>query len=263
MGTDYTPRTYRLLAPIGLLCFALIIWQLASVSNMVSAYVLPSPSTIIRTLLHNAPLLCQQTTFTLSEAILGFVLALALAVLVAVAVVECRPIDRALTPFLGVLQSIPVIAIAPILVVWFGPGLLGRILLAALIAFFPMVLNLISGFRSPEPDARMLISLFRASALQRYRYLIIPAAMPFVFSGLKTGAALSLVGAIVAELLVPVAGLGQVMTIAAYQFDTSLMFAAVTMSAASAMILVGILRLLEARVIFWHPSIRPQHDEPS
>jgi NitT/TauT family transport system permease protein len=243
-----------------LITVIILTWQALSVGGTIPPYILPSPLNIINAICDNIGVLLRQTAITSLEAVSGFVAALIVAVVVAVAVVELPIFDRAITPFLAILQSIPVIAIAPLLVLWFGPGILGRILMAALVAFFPIALNLIAGLRSAEPDAAMLMSLLRAKRLHRYWYLQVPAASPFAFSGFKTGAALSIVGAIVAEFLVPVAGLGQVIVVASYQFNTALMFAAVTLIATLAVMFVGALRLIEAHVVFWHPSMRAHSD---
>jgi NitT/TauT family transport system permease protein len=173
---------------------------------------------------------------TLFEAVLGFMLGTLLAFFVAVLFVHSQIIERSVSPYFVALQAVPIVATAPLLIIWFGNGLFSKVVMAAMICFFPMVVNSAAGLKSISENELDLMRLFSANPSQIFFKLRLPASLPFLFSGLKISATLSVIGAVVAELAGATKGLGFQILISSYQTDTPFLFAAVLFSA-----LIGIL----------------------
>jgi NitT/TauT family transport system permease protein len=165
-----------------------------------------------------------------------------------------RPLERALLPLAILIKVTPVVTIAPLLVLWFGFGPLPKVLIAALLTFFPMLIATVSGLRSIDPTAYDVLRTLRASALQIYVILRVPSSLPQLLPAAKVCATLSLIGTVVAEWVGADRGLGRAILLANSNLDTATVFAGVLTLGMMGVVLVGLLTLLERRVLFWHES---------
>jgi NitT/TauT family transport system permease protein len=186
---------------------------------------------------------------TLGEVLAGLGLGLALASVLGYVIARSPGLERVLTPYIVASQAVPIVAIAPLLVIWFGSGLRSKVLICALIVFFPILINTVLGLRSVEPDLRDLLRSLRASAWQTFTKLELPAALPILLGGLKVGATLSVIGAVVGEFVGADRGLGFLINFARGQYDTALVFVAVIALVAIALGLYGVVTLLEQAVL--------------
>ncbi|MEJ7785180.1 MAG: ABC transporter permease [Solirubrobacteraceae bacterium] len=188
---------------------------------------------------------------TAQEVVLGFLVANVLAFVIAVLFVQNRLIERGMYPLAIALKTTPIVAIAPLLVLWFGTGLLSKVIAAGLISFFPMLVNTIRGLRAAEPEAHELFTALRASRRQTFLRLQMPTSLPFVFAALKISASLAVVGAIVGEFVGAKAGLGFVILQSSYNFQTAQLFVAIIAAAVLGIALFGIVALAERAVCRW------------
>jgi NitT/TauT family transport system permease protein len=157
-----------------------------------------------------------------------------------------------LSPYIVASQSVPIVAIAPLLVIWFGPGLFSKVLICALIVFFPVLVNTIVGLRSVPEELHDLMRSLQATRLQTIRFLEIPAALPVFLGGLRIGATLSVIGAVVGEFVGSDRGLGFLINIGRGQYDTALVFVAVFSLIVLALSLYGLVLLIETRLLSWY-----------
>ncbi|NTW98184.1 MAG: ABC transporter permease subunit, partial [Oscillochloris sp.] len=168
--------------------------------------------------------------------------------------VAARPVERALYPWVLVSQTLPAAALAPLLTIWLGNGLAPRVAMAALFAFFPVLVNTAQGLRQISAEQLDLLRAWGATSAQVFRLLRVPAALPALFAGLRIGSTLAVVGAIVGELAGSSSGLGYVISIATYHLQTDRVFAAVTLAAALSLCLYTLIVAVERRVVFWQPE---------
>lgn len=230
---DTTPpdgaRAWRvLLAPVSLAAGCLL-WEGVARLSGFPAFILPLPGQVWARFVD--VLADGQLAFhagvTLGEVLAGLGLGLALASLLGYVIAKSPGLERALTPYIVASQAVPVVAIAPLLVIWFGYGLRSKVLICALIVFFPILINTVLGLRSVEPDLRDLLRSLRASRWQTFTKLELPAALPILLGGLKVGATLSVIGAVVGEFVGADRGLGFLINFARGQYDTALVFVGV------------------------------------
>lgn len=226
--------------------FVVILMLWIGVVNLfhVPEYLLPSPSTVALSAIDPHTHLLQQTLVTAFEALLGFLIANVIAFSAAIVFSESAVLARSFWPYAIALKTTPIVAIAPILVVWFRTGLAAKIAAAALVSFFPMLVAATEGLRDGvDPAALELFSSLGASRLQVVRLLRIPSAQTHLFPALKVSSSLSVVGAIVGEFVSPDAGLGQILTRSGYHLDNGAVYAALFASAT-----VGLLLFLAVAV---------------
>jgi NitT/TauT family transport system permease protein len=188
---------------------------------------------------------------TLQEVLAGLVVGVSIGVGLGYVIAKSRFLEGLLSPLIVAFQSTPVIAYAPLLVIWFGSGLTSKVITATLIVFFPMLVNTIVGIRNVPPSLRDLMRSLRASRWQMVRYLEVPAAMPVLMGGLRTSVTLAVIGAVVGEFISANAGLGYLVNLARNQYDTPLVLVAVLTMTTIARILYGVVSLLERRVLAW------------
>ena len=191
------------------------------------------------------------------EAILGFLVGSSIAIVTAVVFVHVPIVERAAFPWAIVLQTVPIIAIAPLLTIWFGFTLMPKVVIAAIICFFPVLVNTTRGLRSVSAEAFELMSVLSASKRQILWRLRVPSSLPYVFAGLRIAATLSVIGAIVAEFTGSDRGIGYVIVQASYRLDTRLMFAAIVLSCLGGILFFGFIGWLERRSLRW-PDARLQ-----
>ena len=215
------------LPAIFFIAFLITGWELVTRVAEVPTYILPAPSVILLALAENYMLLLEHTRVTLKAVFSGLALAIIVALTLAVAMDRWRPIKEALYPVLVISQAIPIFALAPLILIWFGAGLLPKVLIVALVCFFPLAVNLMEGFNQVDPEAVDLMQTMQANRWMIMRSVQLPFAMPYFFSGLKIAATYSVLGAIIGEWLAARAGLGIYMLRSMHSFRTSQLFASI------------------------------------
>ncbi len=216
----------NLAAPL-FMVFLIAAWELITTTMAVPEYILPSPSVIAIALNENFSLLVEHSRITIVAVLGGAILAMTLALVLALAMDRWRILKQAFYPILVVSQSVPIFALAPLLLIWFGAGLLPKVLIVALVCFFPLAVNLVEGFSQVDPETIDLMHTMQADRWLIMRSVQLPSAMPYFFTGLKIAATYSVMGAIIGEWLAARAGLGIYMLRAMHSFRTSHLFAAI------------------------------------
>jgi NitT/TauT family transport system permease protein len=237
-----------------------MLWYLLAQLGGFPAFILPGPGLVWNRLLqvvYDGSLL-RHTLTTLSEVLLGLILGVSTAAGLGYFLAKFDWLERLLSPYIVASQSVPVVAIAPLLVIWFGAGLLSKVLIAALIVFFPVLINTIVGLRSVPPGLQDLMRSLQASSWQTFRLLEIPAALPVFLGGLKVGATLAVIGAVVGEFVGADRGLGFLVNLGRGMYDTALVFVAIFALITMAMLLYGAVALLETRLLSWQKRERNQ-----
>jgi NitT/TauT family transport system permease protein len=234
-------------------------WQLVVVITQSKRFVLPQPLQVLESGFASLDMLLLQTPPTVFAIVFGFAGAVIVGVPLAVAMVASRTLENSLYPLLVGSQGIPKVALAPVLVVWFGFGTLPKLVMAMLIAFFPIVINTAVGLRSIDPNYLHLVRSMGAPAWRTYTRLLLPSALPQVFAGLKLAMALAIVGAIVGEMVGANSGLGYLLVVANGNLDMPLVFAILIWLALMSLILVGIIDVGERLAIPWSRSARTRH----
>ncbi len=216
----------RLLSLTLLLLFVAA-WETACRFVPVPSFILPAPSSVLTAAFSKTAILLPHAAVTAGEILLGIAAALAVAFPLAVAMFAFPALERALSPLLVASQAIPVFALAPVLVVWLGYGMGGKIFMAALIIFFPVTVNLLQGFKSCGRGYRVLFHLMGAGFFTRLRLLLWPWALPYFFAGLRVGVSVATIGAVIGEWVGARRGLGYLMIQANARLQTDLVFAAI------------------------------------
>jgi len=239
---------------------ALAAWQILVTLAKLPAFILPTPVQVaVRfwAALTDGSLL-RHTFYTISEVIAGLLAGSLLATLLGYGLARSHTLERLLSPYLVASQAIPIVAVAPLLVIWFGPGMFSKVLICALIVFFPVLVNTVVGLRAVPDNLRDLMRAMRATRLQTLRHLEIPAALPVFLGGLRIGATLSVIGAVVGEFVGSDRGLGFLINVARGQYDTALVFAAIFTLIVLALALYGLVILLELRLLRYQHAPRPE-----
>ncbi len=244
----------RRLLPIGAaLVVCALSWQAIVLLSRLPAFILPGPLLVANRLaqvLADGSLL-RQTGYTLIEVVAGMALGVGTAAGLGYVLSKSRLVERVLAPYIVATQAIPVVAIAPLLVIWLGSGLASKVLICALIVFFPVLINTIVGLRSVSANLRELMRSLGATRWQNFRLLEFPAALPILLGGLKVGATLSVIGAVVGEFIAPDRGLGYLISVARGQYDTALVFVGVFALVVMALSLYGLVAWAEHRWLTW------------
>jgi NitT/TauT family transport system permease protein len=232
---------------------AFLAWELVSRFAGLPAFIIPAPAQVAarfwQALLDGSLLL--HTAITLAEVLLGLLTGTSAAVALGYAVAKSRLFERLVSPYLVATQAVPVVAIAPLLVIWFGPGMFSKVLICALIVFFPVLVNTVVGVRAVPRAFHDLMHSLRATRGQILLSLEVPAALPILLGGLRIGATLSVIGAVVGELIGSDKGLGFLVNSARGRYDTALVFVAVFTLILLALVLYGLVALLEKYLLTW------------
>jgi NitT/TauT family transport system permease protein len=251
-----TSRRFPLWMALTSLTAALVTWELVSRLAGLPAFILPAPEQVAvrfwKALMDGSLLV--HTAATLFEVLLGLLTGMGAAVVLGYAVAKSRLFEQLVAPYLVASQAIPVVAIAPLLVIWFGPGISSKVLICALIVFFPVLVNTVVGVRAVPRSLYDLMGSLRATRGQVLRYLELPAALPVLFGGLRVGATLSVIGAVVGELVGSDHGLGFLVNAARGQYDTALVFVAVFTLVALALALYGAVTFMERKSLIWQET---------
>lgn len=241
---------YLLPISIGL---TILIWHLISRLGGFPAFMLPTPFVVWKRFL-SALLdgrLLYHVAITLGEVLVGLALGVSVATTLGYLLAKSRTFERFIAPYIVASQSIPIVAIAPLLVIWFGPGLLSKVLICALIVFFPVLINTIVGLRSVPEELRDLMRSLKATRWQTFQYLEVHSALPVFLGGLRIGATLAVIGAVVGEFVGADRGLGFLINVGRGQYDTALVFVAIFTLIGMALTLYGLVILIEARLLSW------------
>ncbi len=244
----------RTLIPASLVALLLGAWELAVRALAVPVYILPPPSRIAVAFVTRFPVLARHGATTLGEIALGLALAATLGFLLAVALYYSRSLERGLRPFIVASQMVPVFAIAPLLVVWLGFGIWPKVVVTALIGFFPVVVSELDGLHSAKREAVDLLLSMGATRRQLLTKLLLPASLPSLFSGLKLAATLSVVGATIGEWVGARRGLGFFMLESNARLRVDLVFAAILMLTFIGLLLFAALRIIERWALRWRDS---------
>jgi NitT/TauT family transport system permease protein len=253
--TTLTKRVATLRPWLGLVSLALFLlaWQLTARLTHLPAFILPAPADVwsrfLRALMDGTLLV--NTGTTLIEVLSGLLAGAVFATVTGYFVAKSRLLENLLSPYLVASQAVPLVAIAPLLVIWFGPGIFSKILICALIVFFPVLVNTVVGVRAVPAALHDLMHSLRATNGQILLKLEIPAALPVFLGGLRVGATLSVIGAVVGELVGSDHGLGFLVNVGRGQYDTALVFVAVFTLIALALVLYGIVAWVEKKLLVW------------
>lgn len=243
-----------LLGGISTLICLLLFWQLVVFAFQMPSYMLPSPLAVAERLVSQAPFLAQHAWITFIEILIGLLVGVLLGSLLALAMSEVRLAERAIKPLIIISQAFPVFALAPILVLWFGYGLGSKIVMSALIIFFPVASTFYDGLKNTDPDLMDLGRVYGASRQQLMRLIKIPAAAPALASGLRMAATVAPIGAVIGEWVGASQGLGFVMLRASARVQIDTMFAALVVLAVMALALRFIVDVGVRRVVHWMPQ---------
>jgi ABC-type nitrate/sulfonate/bicarbonate transport system permease component len=239
----------------GIVLGFLLIWEAAVQLTRTPPYLLPAPSLVIQTLFAHPGLYAEAAAITLSEALLGLLLGVLAGVLIASLLTLLPGLEDGVMTLAILLKSTPMVAIAPLLTLWLGFGVLPKIIITALLTFFPVLVNVLSGLQRTDPAMLDLFRSWHAGRWETFFHLRAPYALPYLFSALKISAPLSLIGAVVAEWTGASGGLGRTMWLAYSNLNLPFMFAAILLLAAGGMALFRLLDMLEKKVIFWQGSM--------
>jgi len=244
---------------VGILVF-LAVWEAGVALYKPPAYLLPAPSIIFDTFIREFPRLAFHGWVTAYEMLLGYFLAVAVAVPLAIAITSSQRFDRFVMPTMLFFQVVPKVAVAPLFLVWFGVGALPKVLVAFLISFFPIVIDAAVGLRSMSGEMTDLARSMGASRLQVFARFRLPTSLPYLFSGLKVAATLAVAGAVVGEFVGADKGLGYLLLVTNSNMETALMFATIVALTIIGLAFFYAVELLEAFLIPWHVTHRIRED---
>ncbi|MCW5261610.1 ABC transporter permease [Verminephrobacter eiseniae] len=244
------------LRPFLLLLLLLALWDLVIRLFEIPAYLIPPPWEVVKQFVAEWPRLLSESWKTTLATLGGFGLTIVIGIPIAMLIAYSRLVESYVYPLLVFSQSIPKVAIAPLFVVWFGFGILPKVISAFLLGFFPVVVSTVMGFKSVEPDMLDLARSMGASRLQTFFKISLPQALPAIFSGLKVSVTLAVVGAVVGEFVGANSGIGYVLQVANGNFDLPLMFAALVVLSSIGVVLFVAVDLIERSMIPWHASQR-------
>lgn len=244
-------RARRIVVPLLTVAVLLVVWELVVRLGFVPNFLLPSPTQVVSALVSDAGLLASHAGTTIIEAALGLVIGVAVGFVAAVLMDRFETIYLAFNPLITISQTIPTVAIAPLLVLWFGYDLAPKVILIVLTTFFPVAVSLVSGFRSADPDMIDLMRTMGASDLQIFTQVKMPGALDQFFSGLRISATYAIVGAVISEWLGGFSGLGVYMTRVRKSFAYDRMFAVIILISALSLALMKLVDILERVCMPW------------
>ena len=240
--------------PLALLAAMVGIWELIVRAAHVPDYLFPTPSAVVSSLADDSRLLGQATLVTVREIVLGYLLAVALALLIAILLHFSAALRRALLPILVLSQTVPTVLLAPILAILLGYGIEPKLIVVAVVCFFPIVVNAVDGLRSADPELMRMMRTLHGSRLAIFRRVELPGALPAIFSGARIAATYAAVGAVFGEWAGSSSGLGFVILQAQPALETARIFAAVLIMSTLALCLYALVTLAERLVVRWQPE---------
>lgn len=249
----------RVIPPLIVLVLFIAVWEITIRMSGVKPYLFPKPSDIARAAAENWRNLLISVRTTLAESVLGFAFSVILGVAFAIGLALSKTVERSVYPYAIILQTIPIVAVAPIIVIWCGAGMNAIVVIAFLIAFFPILSNTLIGLNSTEANMKNLFYLYNATKWQTIWKLRIPAALPYIMAGMKISCSLSVVGAIVGEYVAGIGGLqgglGYAITVASTRLQTAYLFACGLTAAVMGIVFFLLINALSNRLLrSWHDS---------
>ena len=239
------------IAPSIIIAVLLMIWQILSMVNIIPKFMLPSPFEVVKAFVSDFPLLMKHTEVTLVEAFLGLGLGIILGFVVAVIMDRFEYAYKMIYPVLVITQTIPTVAIAPLLVLWMGYGILPKIMLILLTSFFPITIGLLDGFRSVDKDMLNLLKTMGATSFQNFIHLKLPSSLGYFFAGLRISVSYSIIGAVVAEWLGGYDGLGVYMTRVRKSYSFDKMFAVIFLISGISLLLMYFVKKIQRWCMIW------------
>ena len=234
-----------------LIILILVIWETACRGFDLPDFILPMPSRIIAVAVYDAPMLLPHAATTAMEVLIGILFSLMVAVPLAMLMFAHPTVENAIAPFLVASQAVPVFAIAPLLVIWLGYGMASKVLMAAVIIFFPITVSLLEGFKSCDSEFRILFRAMGAGFWKTMRLLYWPWALPHFFAGLKVGVSVATIGAVIGEWVGAQQGLGYLMIQANARLKVDLVFAAILWLSVMGLTLWAVVGYFEKKIINW------------
>ena len=249
----------RRASPFITVCVLLLLWQWVSAREIISHILVPPPVEVYQAFLDAIAdgTLPKHALVTLEEMLYGLIIGVGIGLVFGYAIAKAPLLENILSPVIVGFQSTPIVAYAPLLVIWFGSGLASKVVTTAVIVFFPMLVNTIVGIRSVSPMLRDLLRSLKAGPWQTFRHLEVPSALPVVLAGLKTSATLAVIGAVVGEFVSQGSGLGFLVTSARNMYDTPLVVVAVLTMTAISLSLYGLVACVEWRFLVWQRRSNP------
>lgn len=244
-------HTTNLVYSASLIVMVLVLWQIATGSGWVPAFMLPSPVEVVRALVKDMPTLLRNAKVTLAEAGAGLVIGTALGLFTAILMNRFEVVYRAVYPLVVLTQTIPTIAIAPLLVLWLGYGMAPKVALIVIVTFFPITVALYDGFQSQDRDMVRLMQAMGAGRAQIFRFVTWPAGLPSFYAGLRMAVSYAVVGGVIAEWIGGDKGLGVYMTLAQKSYAYDKMFAVILFISLMSLILIGLVGLLQKLNMPW------------
>lgn len=232
---------------------AVTTWEFLTVALKIPAYILPPPSKIVSALINHVqtPTFWENFAVTLQEILIGYSVAVVIAFTLGILISQVKIVEKAVLPYIVAFETIPKIALAPLFLIWFGFGLLSKIVMTAFISFFPILINVIEGLRSVDADKLEMMRSLGASKSQIFLKLRLPHAAPFIFAGLDLGIIFAVIGAVVGEFVGAKAGLGYQMLQYNYDFNVASMFAMLIVLSALGLLGHSLISLLRRKFAFW------------
>jgi ABC-type nitrate/sulfonate/bicarbonate transport system permease component len=231
--------------------FAIAMWELIVRLRDIPIYILPAPSSVLLTLVQNAGLYLEASLLTLGEALAGLALGTLAGIAAATLLGFWPRLERGVMTLAILVKSTPLVAIAPLLTIWLGFGILPKIIITALLTFFPVLVNVLSGLGSADPALLDTFHSWHASQREIYSHIRVPTALPYLFAALKISGPLALIGAVVAEWTGASGGLGRTMWLAYTNLNLPYLFAAVFILAAAGVTLYATVNWVEGHIVFW------------
>jgi len=252
----------EIVLPLILLAVLLILWQIAGTKGLIAFWIVPTPQQVLKVFLENPLLIWHHLKPTMLAALSGLGLSIIFGSITAIAMHGSRLIKQLIYPYLVVSQTIPLISIAPLLIIWFGYGISSKIFAVVLMCFFPITLGLYDGFRSVNIEQERLLTSMGASKYKIFIYLLVPSALPNFFTGLKLAATYSVMGAVIGEWLGGSSGLGIYMTRATKSYQTAHVFAVIIVIVVLSMALFGLVAFFDRILLSWRYSRTDEYLEP-
>jgi NitT/TauT family transport system permease protein len=249
---DFRERPELWLVP-AVFVAVIAIWEVSVNVFDIESFVLPPPSEIVEKLWMQlqSDLFWGHLWVTTQETLIGFAIGVTVAFVLGTLISQFDLVEKTLMPYVVMFQTVPKVALAPLFVVWFGFGLMSKIVMAAVISFFPMLINVIEGLRSADADRIQMLRVFGASEAQVFRMVRLPSATPFIFAGLDIGIVFAILGAVVGEFIGAQEGLGYLLLQTNYNFDIAGMFAILVVLSVMGLVAHGTIRLIQHKVAFW------------
>jgi NitT/TauT family transport system permease protein len=241
----------RLVLPLVVIALLLVVWDLMIRVLAIPPYMIPAPASVGEALVKERARLADNAMPTILESLGGFALGNLIAIAMAIAFVHNKTLERAFYPVAVAVRTLPIVAIAPILVLMLGNGYAPKIAIAALITFFPTLVNMVEGLESADPQAMELMHVLSASPGEVLRYVRWPSSLPYLFSAMRIASTSSVLGALVAEWIGTNKGLGYLIVLTTYDFRTALLYAAMAVTSAIALAFFFLVSVLEWLLVRW------------